>query len=65
MQAVNLCRDQCGAYALAEGVSNSSCHGKWLRVEVGAVGNSAHGHFNHVSDPSEINSIFTTLQKAL
>lgn len=41
------------------------CHGKWLRVEVGAVGNLAHGHFNHVSDPSESNSIFTTLQKAL
>lgn len=41
------------------------CHGKWLRVEVGAVGNLARGHFNHVSDLSEINSIFATLQKAL
>lgn len=41
------------------------CLGKWLRVEVGAAGNLAHGHFNHVSDPSEINSIFTASQKAL
>lgn len=41
------------------------CHGKWLRVEVGAVGNSARGHFNHVRDLSEINGILATLQKAL
>lgn len=33
-----------------------ACHGKWLRGEVDAVGSLAHGHFNHVSDPSEIRS---------
>lgn len=61
---MNLYRDHGGPYILAEGFCTPACHRKWLRVEVGAVGNLAQGHFNHTSDPSEINSTFATLQKA-